>query len=306
MYPAPAAGLRLRRLSASLYDHGRVVDRSVVMARPSGVALAAGEALILAAADATVQEHRPDQPPGDAVSHVLAAGLGRGTTLGHTISYVRFDLGALPASTPFETLVVDEAKLSLMATSFGLARSERRFLVTVRSCDAIDWEESEITWRSRPCKEDAESETSVIIAGADLPRAYEWNVARGVARALVRGAEGLSFTLSAVPLLDCTRDPFEGRGCEIADADRVGFVRFASREREAYGIGAVPHLVVSHSSEPTLLMRMVEITLSVLSAFALTYGVYRTVRGLLGGSSKGSESIDLDSPGTDDTDRTDK
>ena len=276
---------------------------ALLLLLPSGAALAEGETLILAAADAAVQEHRPDQPPGDGTVHTLTAGLGRGTTLGRTISYIRFDLGALPASTPFETLAVDEAKLSLMATSFGLARPERRFLVTLRSCGAIDWDESEITWRSRPCKEDAESETSVIIAGADLPRAYEWNVARGVARALARGAEGLSFILSAVPLLDCTRDPFEGRGCEIADADRVGFVRFASREREAYGIGAVPHLVVSHSSEPTLFMRMVEITLSVLSAFALTFGVYRTVRGLLGRSSKGSESIDLDSL---DTDRTDK
>lgn len=257
---------------------------------PSGAARADGEALILAAADATVQEHRPDQPPGDRVIHVLSAGLARGTALGHTISYIRFNLGALPASTPFETVVVNEAKLSLMATSFGLARPERRFLVTVHSCDAIDWDETEITWRSQPCAEGAEGETSVIIGGADLPRAYEWNVARGVARALTRGAEGVTFTVSSVPLLNCTRDPFEGRGCQIADTDRVGFVRFASRERETYGIGAVPHLVVSHASEPTVFMRIVEITLSVLSAFALSFGVYRTVRGLLGGEKAGAKT----------------
>lgn len=250
---------------------------------PSGATLAEGEVLILAAADATVQEHRPNQPQDDRVIHTLAAGLGRGTTLGRAIAYIRFNLGALPTSTPFETVVVNEARLSLMATSFGLASPERQFLVTVRSCDAIDWDEMKITWRSQPCAESAEGETSVIIGGADLPRAYEWNVARGVARALVRGAEGVTFTVYSIPLLNCTRDPFEGRGCQIADSDRVGFVRFASREREVYGIGAVPHLVVSHASEPTLLMRIAEITLSVLSAFALTFGVYRTVRGLLGG-----------------------
>lgn len=256
---------------------------TLLLLLPSGPALAKGEVLILAAADATVQEHRPNQPQDDRVIHTLAAGLGRGTTLGRTISYIRFNLGALPASTPFETVVVNKAKLSLMATSFGLARPERRFLVTVHSCDLIDWDETEITWRSQPCAEGAGGETSVIIGGADLPRAYEWNVARGVARALARGGERVTFTVSSVPLLNCTRDPFEGRGCQIADTDRVGFVRFASREREAYGIGAVPHLVVSHTSEPTLFMRMVEITLSVLSAFALTFGVYRTVQGLLGG-----------------------
>lgn len=256
---------------------------TLLLLLPSGPALAKGEVLILAAADATVQEHRPNQPQDDRVIHTLAAGLGRGTTLGRTISYIRFNLGALPASTPFETVVVNEAKLSLMATSFGLARPERRFLVTVHSCDPIDWDETEITWRSQPCAEGAGGETSVIIGGADLPRAYEWNVARGVARALARGGERVTFTVYSVPLLNCTRDPFEGRGCQIADTDRIGFVRFASREREAYGIGAVPHLVVSHTSEPTLFMRMVEITLSMLSAFALTFGVYRTIQGLLGG-----------------------
>jgi len=249
---------------------------------PSVAVLAKGELLILAAADATVQEHRPDQPQGDRVVHTLAAGLGRGTTVGRTISYIRFNLAALPDSTPFETVVVNEARLSLMATSFGLAKPERRFLVTVHSCDAIDWEETEITWRNQPCLEGARGETSVIVGGTDLPREYEWNVARGVARALARGARAVTFTVYAVPLLNCTRDPFEGRGCQIAETDRIGFVRFASREREAYGIGAVPHLVVSHASEPTLFMRMVEITLSVLSAFALTYGVYRTLRGLIG------------------------
>lgn len=254
---------------------------TVLLLLPSGAALAEGEALVLAAADATVQEHRPDQPSGGEVAHVLSAGLGRGATLGRTISYIRFDLGALPASTPLETVVVKEANLSLMATSFGLAGPERRFLVTVHSCDAIDWEETEITWRNQPCATGAEGETSVIIGGSELPRAYEWSVARGVARALTRGAEGVTFTVYSVPLLNCTRDPFEGRGCQITDEDRIGFVRFASREREAYGVGAVPNLVVSHASEPTLFMRMVETALSVLSAFALTFGVYRTVRGLL-------------------------
>ena len=169
-----------------------------------------------------------------------------------------------------------------MATSFGLARPEQRFLVTAQSCDAIDWEETEITWRSQSCLEGARGENSVVIGGADLPRAYEWNVAPGVARALAQGAKEMTFTIYSVPLLDCTRDPFEGRGCQIEEKDRIGFVRFASRERKAYGVGAVPHMVVNHASEPTLFMRMVEITLSVLSAFALTYGVYRTLRGIFG------------------------
>jgi hypothetical protein len=250
---------------------------------PVDAAFAEGEALMSAAADATVQEDRPDEPPSDETIHVLAAGLGRGTTVGHLVSYIRFDLRALPSSTPFESVVIKEAKLSLMATSFGLAGPGRRFLVTVRSCASINWDETTIMWRSQPCTENAESESSVIISGADLPRAYEWNVARGVARALARETGAITFTLSAVPLLDCDRDPFEGKGCQIEEVDRIGLVRFASREREIYGIGAVPHLVVNHASEPTQITRVIEVTLSVLSAFALTFGVYETVRRLFGG-----------------------
>lgn len=249
---------------------------------PSRASLADGEALIIADADATVWETRPEEPQSDRVLHILAAGLGRALKPGHAVSYVRFGLGALPTSTIFAAVAVSDARLSLMATSLGLSKPQRRFLVTVRSCDEIDWGERSITWKNQPCATGAESQTSIIIDGTDLPRAYEWDVARGVTRALVRGAPAVTFTVSAVPLLDCDRDPFEGIGCPIEEGERFGFVQFVSRERETYGIGAIPHFVVHHATEPTRLMRMIELTLSLLSAFALTFGVYRTVRGLFG------------------------
>lgn len=182
--------------------------------------------------------------------------------------------------------MVEEAKLSLMATAFGLAAPERRFLVTVHACDHVRWHETEVTWESRPCAEEALGENSLIIGGSQLPRAHEWNVARSVARALASGAEAITFFVTANPLLNCTRDPFEGIGCQVAESELIGFVRFASREREVFGIGAVPHLSLIHSREPTAMLRVVEVTLSVLSAFALTFGVYKTVRGFLGGAAE--------------------
>src|SRR5262245_11600835 len=81
-------------------------------------AFAEGEALMLPAADATDQEDRPDEPPSDQTIHVLAAGLSRGTTVGRSISYIRLDLRGLPSSTPFKAVLINEAKLSLIATSF--------------------------------------------------------------------------------------------------------------------------------------------------------------------------------------------
>src|SRR5437870_5073612 len=119
----------------------------------TATAMAQSETLILASADATVREDEPDQAASRQVVKVLSAGLGRGISAGRLISFIRFDLHVLGRTTPFKSMIIKEARLSLMATSFGLASKDRRFLVTVGSCDAIDWSETTITWRNRPCAE---------------------------------------------------------------------------------------------------------------------------------------------------------
>ncbi len=245
-----------------------------------GAALGQGRLLVLPTSDLTLADADPSEP--GRVDHVLSAGIGQTTERTRLVAWLGFDLVGLPASTPFRTVVIDEARLSLMATSFGLASARRRFLVTIRSCDGAAWSPAAVTWREPPCREPG-SETSVLVAGSELPRAYEWDVARGVARAARNEAAGLTFAIAAAPLVACDRDPFEGIGCRVDERERIGFVRFASSAREAYGIGAVPHLTVRYSLEPTALRRVVELVLSLMSALALTLGLYKSVTGLLGG-----------------------
>jgi len=244
-----------------------------------GAGLGQGRLLILASSDLTIRDLEPDAP--GSVDHILSAGIGQTPAPAVLVSYAGFSLEGLPVSTRFRTVVIDEAELSLMATSFGLASAERRFLVTVQSCDGANWDPKTATWNNPPCAATA-SETSVLIVGTALPRTYEWDVARGVARASKNGAGGLTFAISAVPILDCDRDPLEGTGCQVDDLDRRGFVRFASSAREAYGIGAIPHLTVRYSLQPTTLKRIIEVTLSILSAIALTFGLYKSIMGFLG------------------------
>ncbi len=255
-----------------------------------GPARADGEAIIVAGADATVSEARPDNLPSPRVAHILSAGVGQSPDPGRVISYLRFDLSGLPASTPFHRVVIEEAALNLFATSMGLAGPERRFLVTARACAETGWEEDTLTWNTQPCPAEATGEDSTIIANRDLPLAHAWDVSRALEDANTADAGAITFTLFAIPLLDCARDPLEGRGCEsaIEASDRIGMVRFASRDRAAFGIGAVPHLVVRHTTEPTLLLSTIQLVLSLMSAFALSFSVYKAAQKLLGGGTGGT------------------
>lgn len=192
------------------------------------------------------------------------------------VTYLRFDLSDVPDSHLLNKVSIDSGQLRLFAHSFGLANEDKRFWVSVSYCPDSTWSESTTTWNSRACQDGSQGEDSVIIDGGDLPRIYTWDVSRSLAQVTVTGDPKITFVLEAHRLLDCSRDPIEGKGCP--EVEWVGHVRFSSRERSRFGVSAVPTLVISHSSHPTTLMSFLNSMLAVLSAIGVAVALYECVR----------------------------
>ena len=240
------------------------------------VASAEGRLIVTAEADVFISEATPDRPETKITKHLLSAGIGRGQKKGRLVSYLRFDLNKVPDSSPLNKISIDSGQLRLFAHSFGLASQDKRFLVSISYCPESTWSESTITWNSRVCQDGSEGEDSVIIDGNDLPRIYTWDVTRSLVQVTMNGDSKVTFVVEAHRLLDCPRDPIEGKGCP--DVEWVGHVRFSSRERSRFGVSAVPTLVISHSSHPTTLMSFLNSMVAVLSAIGVAAGLYEFVR----------------------------
>lgn len=200
------------------------------------------KSVLMAEADVYVSEAAPDRSEAEITEHVLSAGIGRGLQEGRLISYLRFDLSEIPKSTLFYNILIDSGQLQLLAHSFGLATPDKRFLVSVSNCTDSKWSEAEMTWNLRVCSEQLKGQDSVIIKGSDLPAIYTWDVTQELARARADGQTKVTLVIEAHRLLDCPRDPLEGKGCP--EAKWLGFVRFSSRELAIFGVSAVPTLVV--------------------------------------------------------------
>jgi len=253
----------------------RLVLSVAVLLGLASFACAQTRVLLMAEADAYVSEALPDVAPIEEVSHILSAGIG--SSGGRILSYLRFDLDLIPTSGVFHRVIVESSELRLLAIDYGVANPDVRFLVNVSYCPDSEWVEQEMTWNTRPCREEAEGEDSVILEHyGQLPRIYKWDVTRSVARAKEEGKTSVTFLIEAHRLLDCSRDPLEGIGCE--EENWIGFARFTSKERSQFGVSAVPTLMVTHSSHPTPLLSFLNTMLAVLSAIGVIVGLYGAIR----------------------------
>lgn len=236
--------------------------------------------------DMTVSEIHPDSPQREITKHTLDAGVGRGGSPireGRVRSYLRFDLGAIPRPDLLRSVSVDTATLHIFVLAHALTPENqnfkgKRYLVSVSSCASSSWSESTMTWETRVCANGEVSQDTKIIDGDGLPAPHTWDVTQEFERAVSAGFDHTTLIIDAQRLLNCSRDPLEGRGCP--DVERVGFLRFASRERVDFGISVLPRVVISYSEHPTSFMSYVSSTLAVLSAIAMFVGLYGAIRGL--------------------------
>ncbi len=238
---------------------------------------------LLADQDMTVSEMHPDSPQLQNTQHTLNAGVGRGGSPvreGRSSSYLRFNLSTIPKAGWFENVSIDAAKLHLFVLTHALTPEDqhfigKRYFVNVSSCVNSDWSESTMTWETRVCQAERVSQDTKIIDGDTLPAPSSWDVTQEFGSAVSAGLDYVTLIVDSQRLLNCSRDPLEGRGCP--DVEQVGFLRFASRERVNFGLSVVPRVVLTYSEHPTSFMQFASSMLAVLSAMAMLVGLYSAV-----------------------------
>lgn len=250
------------------------------------LALASTRLLLLADQDMTVSEMHPDSPQWQITQHTLDAGVGRGGSPvreGRSSSYLRFNLSAIPKAGWLENVSVDAAELHLFVLAHALTPEDqhfigKRYLVSVNGCANSDWSESTMTWKTRVCQDERVSQDTKIVDGNTLPVPSSWDVTQELGRAVSAGFNHVTLIVDAQRLLNCSRDPLEGRGCP--DVEQVGFLRFASRERVDFGLSVVPRVVLTYSEHPTSFMQFASSMLATLSAIAMLVGLYSAVKSI--------------------------
>lgn len=232
--------------------------------------------------DLTVSELHPYSAQREMTKHSLDSGVGRGIDqTGRSVSYLRFKLTDVPRSGWLNTVLVDSAQLNLFALSHGLTPAGenfagRRYLASVSSCDETIWSELKMTWDSRVCKTNGVLQDTQIADADRLPAPVSWDVTQVFSQAVFTGEQLVTLLVEANRLLNCSRDPLEGLGCQ--DVEQVGFLRFASKERE-FGSSIVPRVSLTYSKQPTLLKEIGAFLIGLLSVTATLVGLYTAFSG---------------------------
>ena len=243
-----------------------------------GVAFSASKEIISAQADVFVADD--DDPNLNKNNfNILQVGVGRGNKVCRMVSYIRFDMTNVPKATLLKKTQVTRATVSLFAQSFGLAKIDSRFFVSITPCSDSDWAEDRMSWNNRVCPNPVQTEDIAVIDGNSLPQLYQWDVTQSVTEFVRGGVSLLTFIISAFSLKKMTggeREIISGE--KFGPEESVGFVRFWSRERAAFGRTAVPTLVIVYEQEDTELARFVKTSFSIIYAIGIFLGIWEALR----------------------------
>ena len=137
-----------------------------------GVTFSASKEIISAQADVFVAD---DDDPNINRNNInlLQVGVGHGYKKDcRMVSYVRFDMSNVPKDTLLKKTQVTRATVSLFAQSFGLAKIDSRFFVSITPCSDSDWAEDRMSWNNRVCPNPVQTEDVVVIDGNNI-KVYE-------------------------------------------------------------------------------------------------------------------------------------
>jgi len=115
-------------------------------------------------------------------------------------TYLKFDLNAIPSSTLFETVSIDDSKLKLFFTAPDDSDA-KLYVFTVSYCANNQWTEENLTWDTRPCRDNFEAIDTMIINEEDIPGFAELDIIGAISKIKEEGKSKITLALDAQPIL---------------------------------------------------------------------------------------------------------
>ena len=115
-------------------------------------------------------------------------------------TYLKFNLNAIPTSTLFETVSVEDSKLKLFFTSPDESDATL-YVFTVSYCANDEWTQNDLVWDNRPCINNLEAIDTVMIDEKDIPGFVELDIVGAINKVKEEGKSTITLALDAQPIL---------------------------------------------------------------------------------------------------------
>ena len=115
-------------------------------------------------------------------------------------TYLKFNLNAIPSSTLFETVSIEDSKLKLFFTAPDDSDATL-YVFTVSYCANNQWTEENLTWDTRPCRDNLEAIDTMIINEEDIPGFVELDIIGATSKVKEEGKSTITLALDAQPIL---------------------------------------------------------------------------------------------------------
>jgi len=114
-------------------------------------------------------------------------------------AYLKFDLNAIPSSTLWETVSIQDSKLKLFFTSPDDSDATM-YVFTVSYCANNQWTEDDVVWDTKPCEDDdVKAIDTMIINEEDIPGFVELDIVGAINK--VKEKSKITLVLDAQPIL---------------------------------------------------------------------------------------------------------
>ena len=115
-------------------------------------------------------------------------------------AYLKFNLSTIPSSTLFETVSIEDSKLRLFFTSPDDSDATL-YVYTVSYCANNQWKEEDLTWDTRPCKDNLVAIDTMVINEKDIPGFVELDIVGAIYKVKEEGKSKITLVLDAQPIL---------------------------------------------------------------------------------------------------------
>ena len=114
-------------------------------------------------------------------------------------AFLKFDLNTIPTSTLFETVSIENSTLKLF---FPKADDSDAILyvLTVSYCPNVDWNDKDMDWDTRPCKDNLEAIDTTVISENDIPGFVELDIVGAISKVMDKNNSQITLVLEAEPI----------------------------------------------------------------------------------------------------------
>jgi len=185
------------------------------------------------------------------------------------ISYMKFDIGAIPNSNFSRDVSINSAKVKIFVQTAWGVNSTEKAMITISYCDDNEWSEMTINWNNRPCKNqgDLVASDSIIFRSSDLPSIFYLDVKEPLDKARNSNSKVVTYVIRSTSLIDnyLIQDDLDSRPLS------AHVVALTSKESgNVHGSSFSPSLVIEYSVEPSILASWNDVILvEVLPALAI-------------------------------------